>query len=391
MFITCPNCNTRFSIPDGALGDKGRTLKCAKCGHKWFQSADTAADEEQQSAVTPATEPSKSEPSPPPKEIVLPSPPAAAESLSDSFDAIPPPPPPPPSAADAPPPPPPPAKKAAAQTKKIDSLDFDEFDLDFGVEEKSEPAPMPSTVPGITFPPPFVPTGRRKKIVDFDLLIDEASPDDLPSALNRKNIPKEILVPKKSGIWWSCAGVASVVLAIFGAYAFQQDIIHRWPGTAYFYEKTFLLKTSLPGAGLVITDQNVNWLAQDKTQSLVIRGTLVNMTTQSRPFPGMVLNLYSNDGRLRQTQTIPPLENNLSGGERYQFRYVLSDPDPLAAAINISFVAAVQPTPAERQETQRDVAPDVVPTPRDSDVVPSPGDSDVVPSPSDPDVVPAPD
>jgi predicted Zn finger-like uncharacterized protein len=38
MLISCPSCTTSFSVPDKALGASGRTLKCAKCGHKWFQS-----------------------------------------------------------------------------------------------------------------------------------------------------------------------------------------------------------------------------------------------------------------------------------------------------------------------------------------------------------------
>lgn len=42
MLIACPSCATRFAVPDSALGQKGRTLKCARCGHKWYQTA--AAD-----------------------------------------------------------------------------------------------------------------------------------------------------------------------------------------------------------------------------------------------------------------------------------------------------------------------------------------------------------
>ncbi|MBI2235728.1 MAG: zinc-ribbon domain-containing protein [Magnetospirillum sp.] len=38
MLISCPSCSTSFSVPDKALGANGRTLKCAKCGHKWFQA-----------------------------------------------------------------------------------------------------------------------------------------------------------------------------------------------------------------------------------------------------------------------------------------------------------------------------------------------------------------
>lgn len=39
MRITCPNCTAGFEIPTELLGRKGRSLKCATCGHSWFQAA----------------------------------------------------------------------------------------------------------------------------------------------------------------------------------------------------------------------------------------------------------------------------------------------------------------------------------------------------------------
>ncbi|MEQ8508711.1 MAG: DUF3426 domain-containing protein [Rhodospirillaceae bacterium] len=39
MRITCPNCTAGFEIPTQLLGRKGRSLKCATCGHSWFQAA----------------------------------------------------------------------------------------------------------------------------------------------------------------------------------------------------------------------------------------------------------------------------------------------------------------------------------------------------------------
>jgi predicted Zn finger-like uncharacterized protein len=35
MIVTCPNCATHFKVPEGALGTKGRSMKCARCGHLW--------------------------------------------------------------------------------------------------------------------------------------------------------------------------------------------------------------------------------------------------------------------------------------------------------------------------------------------------------------------
>lgn len=333
MFITCQNCNTRYSIPDDALRSKGRTLKCTRCGHKWFQPADLTADDEHPSAAASIAEPSESrsqaESFAPPEELVIPTPPVMTEPFSTSFAVT--------SASVA--------EDPAVPTESVDPLWSDS-----GADEQTGPEPVPSPLPDITLSPSFEPTGQGRKSVDFDLMPGEPSLDELPSTLNRTADSRDVPRRKKSGFWWSCVGLVFVALAVFGAYAFQQEIIHRWPETAPYYEKTRLLQTDLPGAGLIIADQTVNWLTQDGTPSLVIHGTLVNLTSLSRPFPAMVFNLYSPDGKLRQAQAVPPLKDTISGGERYPFRYVLSDPDPSTAAITISFVAAVPPEPEAPQE-----------------------------------------
>jgi predicted Zn finger-like uncharacterized protein len=37
MRITCPECEAGFDVPDNAIPEKGRKLKCSQCQHKWHQ------------------------------------------------------------------------------------------------------------------------------------------------------------------------------------------------------------------------------------------------------------------------------------------------------------------------------------------------------------------
>jgi predicted Zn finger-like uncharacterized protein len=36
MILTCPSCETQYFADDSTIGESGRTVKCATCGHSWF-------------------------------------------------------------------------------------------------------------------------------------------------------------------------------------------------------------------------------------------------------------------------------------------------------------------------------------------------------------------
>jgi predicted Zn finger-like uncharacterized protein len=45
MILTCPSCSTHYFADDSTIGESGRTVKCAACGHSWFVQPKSVADE----------------------------------------------------------------------------------------------------------------------------------------------------------------------------------------------------------------------------------------------------------------------------------------------------------------------------------------------------------
>lgn len=65
MQIACPACHARYSVPDTAIGARGRTVRCAKCRHSWYQPGseeDAGATAPPAEAARPAAAPAPSEP-----------------------------------------------------------------------------------------------------------------------------------------------------------------------------------------------------------------------------------------------------------------------------------------------------------------------------------------
>lgn len=81
MILTCPECRTRYLVPDSAIGAAGRTVRCASCKHSWFQDGPETAE------ALAMPEPPRPAPVPPPPPAPAPvSPPIREYERSEPVD-----------------------------------------------------------------------------------------------------------------------------------------------------------------------------------------------------------------------------------------------------------------------------------------------------------------
>lgn len=284
MQITCPACETRFSVPDKALGADGRTLKCARCGHKWFQSPVVAA--------------------PPP----------------------PPPPPPPPSFEDEEPEP------AFSFSPRMDE---DEPPIDFTKGGGLNLSSLSGGHNDFDLDEPPVPhfgsnLGERGEPADLDLDTSLIRP-----------VPDVFADPPKGkkgtlGLWIL---VLLFILAGAGgsAYYFQDKLVALWPGAHDLLQQAGLRREKL-GDGLELRNAGTSErFVQNDAEVLIVRGIVANVSDRERKVPLMRLELMDKDNVVVQDKTQPPPAASLDPGGTAGFRFVVERPNPNAVKALVVF------------------------------------------------------
>lgn len=267
MIIACPACATRYVVPDSAIGAEGRTVRCAKCRHSWFQEGPLV--EPAGSVDAPTREPA--------------APPTAAR-------AQPPPPPQPEERAAARPPEP---ERTAAPSPAFDDPPFADEPAD-----ASPPAPPAFDEP----PSPTVVEAAPAPYPEPDDYGEEVSQFDYqPPFRPRRNMMK---------VWTAAAAVfAALALGTIGAVSY-------WglPDWVPISRPTFAL-----GQPDLVLDfpraQQERRTLPNGTEYFRASGTVKNVGRETRSVPSILIVLRDARERIVFSWEIPPPKATLAPGE----------------------------------------------------------------------------
>lgn len=292
MLIGCPSCATHFSVPDKALLPKGRTLKCAKCGHKWFQSPPEPEAEPEDMFALPADEP---EPRP-----AFDFNPVRNPDPDLEFDA-----------------PMPVASASAARMQADMDIDLDDT-----------PPDVPVMQSGIRV---------RESPMDVDLDLD-AEPQPIPEMFASKDASKK----GTGGLWFL------LLLLLLGGlggagYLFQDRLVGYVP-MAHDLLDQIGLRREKPGAGLELRNAGTpERFVHNDTEVLIVRGIIANVSDRVRAVPTMKLVLLDKAKNPVQEKLSQPRVTQLDPGGTSSFQIILERPDPTAVEVNVLFVESADP------------------------------------------------
>jgi predicted Zn finger-like uncharacterized protein len=286
MLIVCPTCTTAYQIKLAALGEAGRTVRCASCKNTWFATPDSAIMEAETALVPVA---------------------AAAASRASGSAA----------------PPPPPAK---------DDFADDDAAANFAVETFS-PADETSSAPVIDAPS-IAPQDHEGETAKFE----PGEPENIETLAARRARQKYSERKQKRGVLRRIASlpvlITVLLLTVLGALQWRVALVRQFPQTASLFA---MIGMPVNLRGLTFMDVKSRGEFVDGAMVLVVEGTIVNLTPKALEVPRLRLALRSATGHEVYAWTSLPTQTMLGSGDGLPFRSRLASPPPDGRDVIVRF------------------------------------------------------
>ncbi|MBB4286008.1 DUF3426 domain-containing protein [Roseospira goensis] len=340
MKISCPHCATRFSVPDEALGPTGRTLKCARCGHRWHQAPPEAPAAD---ATAPARAPGAARDHGPLAEHLQA---RATDDATDGTEATQ-----PQSPVKETPVKETPVQETLAPGRGRTLLDGGPGDLvpmdkapagggaapgwDSDGDGDDDDGPDFDDILARLESQERERSGRNRGTAEPD---DFGDDDDLPGVLrNRLDAGRG---RRRPPAWasWLMAVVVLLAGVTGGLYFLRDSVVGVVPEAETAY-RALGIPLSRPGLGLKLENVVPTREIVEDAEVLVVRGFITNVSEIARPVPALRLTLNDADGDMVQQMTAPPPTDTLAPAETTNFRMTLRNRLPEAVAIEVAFTA----------------------------------------------------
>ncbi len=277
MIIACPACTTRYVVPDSAIGADGRTVRCAKCRHSWFQDPNLPIRQVPPAAV-PAAAIVTPDAAPAPEKVVAPEP--VAPSVAVESPAV--------------------VKEAPAATIP-----------------ESIPEPVAES-PVETPPAPAVERGYSPNQYSQDANWAYEEPDDTSFAHEPPFRPRRNMLK----LWtWAAGGFAAVALATIGAVA--------WYGLPEWMPFSVSHETFADAQPDLVLDFPQNRqerrILPNGTEFFGASGTVTNVGRTQRAVPTILIVLRDAQERIVYSWEVAPPQRQLAPGESMAIHEAVTD------------------------------------------------------------------
>jgi predicted Zn finger-like uncharacterized protein len=175
-----------------------------------------------------------------------------------------------------------------------------------------------------------------------------APPADIaPPVPAADTIPPEMiwanadLPPKRSRMALGGIVAAVVTLSAFALVQFRQSVVAAVPALAPAYA-ALGLEVDTVGLDITIEAHAMKDSSEDGASTLVVTGSIANVTAEERPVPRIRATLFDKDKQELHTWTFDAGIATLKPGETHDFRQVLAQPPAETYQVYAHFAAATE-------------------------------------------------